>query len=890
MLIEREEQLQRLLDQVDQADTGRGCIVLLSGEAGIGKTALLSEFAQIARTGRRLMWGGCEALFTPRPLGPLQDMSQSLDEDVSQLMTEGALPARLFPVFLQSLHQLDQTGILVFEDVHWADHATLDLVRFLGRRISMLRALLILSFRSEEVDRDHALALVLGDLPAAVTTRIELPPLTAEGVNRLAQAAGRPNGDLHRITLGNPFFVTEVLANRETVSGGIPASINDAVGARLSRLTPLQRALLESISVIPATVERHLLHMLMGAESEIICDQCVQRRFLVRDEHGAVKFRHELARLATQERLLNSVQESLHEEVLKAMLASGSEIPLARLVHHAAAAGNEAQVLELAPRAARQAAELGAHREAAMQLATALRFVESALPEQAAQLYEDWAYEAGIALCIDDEVIQARHKAIELWRSLKRVDKVGHNLRWLSRLHWYRGEPQEAVRFADLAVCELESIAPTAELAMAYSVRSQIHMLNDRMDEAVEWGGRAIELAESLGEVEIRIHALNNVGSAHLFRGRPGGREMMDESLQLALLHGFHEHAARVYTNLAEYAIAFKDFELAERTIAEGIAFDTRHDLDAWTHYLVGRQAQLRMQQGRLQDAVAIARGVLALDKLTLVMRLPALTVLGRSLLRLGAGGNEASQILAQALDQALETGEPQCIAPALFAIAEAAWLEGDLAACVRSLRQLEALGQSSFDPWELGELSVWFGRCGSEYPLPEEMQLPAPIAAELSGQFEVAADCWLQLGLPYEAALALMRSEGKKSATALARAVSLLDSIGAKPASSMARKRARALGIAGQLPKARRGAYAAARTHPLGLTRRERQVLSLIAGGSSNRQIARQLSRSTRTIEHHVSAVLEKLSASNRMEAMLRVRSEPWLIQPADHTIMDTQ
>ncbi len=171
---------------------------------------------------------------------------------------------------------------------------------------------------------------------------------------------------------------------------------------------------------------------------------------------------------------------------------------------------------------------------------------------------------------------------------------------------------------------------------MAYSARSQLHMLNDRVDEAVDWGLRAIALAEKMGEVETRVHALNNVGTALLLAGRPGGRERIEESLALALEHGFHEQAARAYTNFAEYAVVFKDFALAERILAEGIAFDTRHDLDAWTHYLVGRQAQLRIEQGRLREAETIARGVMRLERLTLVMRLPALTVLGRVRVRLG--------------------------------------------------------------------------------------------------------------------------------------------------------------------------------------------------------------------------------------------------------------
>src|SRR4029453_1144364 len=133
-----------------------------------------------------------------------------------------------------------------------------------------------------------------------------------------------------------------------------------------------------------------------------------------------------------------------------------------------------------------------------------------------------------------------------------RLDKVGLNLRWLSRLHWDRGEAQKANEYADQAVRELESLPPGPQLGMGHSTRSQLHMLNDRIDEAVDWGLRAIALAEQMGETETRVHALNNVGTALLLSGRPGGRERMEESPPLALHHGFHQQAARASTNYAE--------------------------------------------------------------------------------------------------------------------------------------------------------------------------------------------------------------------------------------------------------------------------------------------------------------------------------------------------
>jgi DNA-binding CsgD family transcriptional regulator len=880
MLLEREGPLEALLATARSAAAGRGGTVLLEGEAGIGKTYLLQEFAERAGEGCRVLWGWCEALFTPRPLGPLQDMAQSLDPQLAALLDQGAAPERLFPVLLNALQRAKGATVLVFEDMHWADNATLDLVKYLGRRVSVLGTMMVLSARSDELGADHPLTHVRGDLQPASITRIRLEPLSPGAVALLAKQAGRDGADLHRITEGNPFFVFELLASREVEPGQIPDSIRDAVWARLSRLTAGEREVLEMMSIVPGSVEPWLIRALLGVGAETLVDRCVARGFLRRDSQGAVTFRHELARQATLDRLSLSLQRSLHAKVetaISRLLTAQASALLSRRVHHAAGADDGARVLELAPQAAAQASRLGAHREAASHLATALKYVAQAPPALAAQLYEDWAYEAGLVLLVYDEIIEARHQAITIWRELGRIDKVGLNLRWLSRLHWRRGEGEQAEHFANEAVREVESMPPGSELAMAYSTRSQLHMLHYRFDDAVEWGLSAIALADQLGEVETRIHALNNVGTALLFADRPGGRERLEESLSLALENGFHDHASRAYTNFAEYAVVCKDFALAERLLAEGIAFCTTHDLDAAAQYLLGRQAQLRMEQGRFREAETIAQGVMNLERLPVVMHLPALTVLGRVRVRLGEPGGSA--LLQQALQEGLPTGEPQRIIPVRMALAEAAWLAEDRSTSHEQLTALAAMGLDNFRPWDIGELAVWWRRCGMAGALPAPTtRIPLPRSAELRGDPLAAAKEWERLGLSYEAALALMQVRGDQAEVALARAVKIFEAIEARAAAALARKLAQRLGVASNLPKIRRGPYAAARRHPLGLTPHEQQVLALIAEGKSNKEVARGLSRSPRTIEHQVSAVLGKFNAANRMEILLRLRGEPWL------------
>jgi DNA-binding CsgD family transcriptional regulator len=861
---------------LDQARRGNGRNVLVSGEAGIGKSTLLREFAATAGKGIRLLWGVCDAMTTPRPLGPLQDVAAGLGSRLQQMVENQQGHSALFSALLQNIEGSNSVTLFIIEDIHWADSATLDLVRYLGRRMPFLRAMLVLSARSDEIDSNHPLVQALAELPAAETVRIELQALSAAAVAQLAAGQAQDAHRLYDITQGNPFFVTELLLAGTIAGARLPQSVRDAVWARLQKLSSEERAMLELLSLSPGSSEPWFLQGLLGADAFLLAERCCESGVLTVDAGGAFVFRHELARLATLESLSESARRAGHRRIV-AMLSQRPDVPLARIVHHADAAGDVAAVLQFAPLAAREAAALGAHLQAAKHLATALSHANGAGKELRAQLLEDWSYEAGLSQALDNEVVAARRQAANLWRELGRRDKTGLNLRWLSRLHWYRGEATLADQYLTEAVTELEAAGPGPELAMAYSTRSQYHMLHDRMEEAVAWGKRAIALATQVGAEEIRAHALNNVGSAMLFSGDDGGKSYMEESLSVSLRHGFHEQAARAYTNYSEYAVITKQFGLAERLLNDGIAFDTENDLASWTYYLIGRQAQLRLEQGRLAEARAIAESVLDRDGQTMLMKLPALIVLGRTLLRLGDG--DASVRIAEAARNALTIGEQQYVSAAMLAQIEEAWITGDAVAGTRLLHELSQLRLEDFDPWERGEVLVWWKRLMPENEL---LQASGPVSRprrlELEGDSIAAAEEWLRLGVPYEAALAYLHDR-RDPPDSLARAVSLLEDLGAAAASLMARRRLQQIGGKIRLSGKRRGPYASARSNPLGLTAKEMQVLQLITAGKSNLEISEKLARSQRTVEHHVSAVLSKFSARSRLDLVLRLRQEPWLL-----------
>lgn len=883
MLLEREAQLAQLHDMSLRATEGRGCIALVGGEAGIGKTSLLETYRnQVKGTDAKLLWGGCDALFTPRPLGPLHDMAPNLSDAIRHHLAEGVQSSQLYSSLLNDLENNRHLTIMVFEDAHWADNATLDLLKYLGRRISILPVLLVISFRNDEIGHDHPLTRVLGELPSSYTTRIDLPVLSKSAVESLGIPSGYTLSDLYNITGGNPFFVTELLGYRHKPGSVIPASIKDAVAARLTTLSDDERHLLEILSVIPGAINLNLLKYLLPANGETLAMACVGRNLLVIDNAESIKFRHELARLANLARLSSTQQKKIHAQVLPAFVAYANDnqqtLPYDRLVHHAAGAFDTQQVLHYAPRAAAAAAAVGAHTEAADHLSTALQFVSEADTNTAAQLYEDWAYEAALSLRIDDEILEARRHAITLWRALNRPEKVGENLRWLSRMHWYRGEASEADHYADEAIRILESTPQSSQHAMAYSLRSQLHMLNDRMEEAIDWGERALALAEKYDDIEVKVHALNNIGTAKIFRGNADGIAMMEQSLELALQLGLHEHAARVYTNLSEYAVEFNQFKLAESVLAKGIAFNTQHDLYAWSHYLMGRLALLRVEQGRLHDALLISEGVLKREDLTLLMRLPALTVLAKVKLRLGQ--KNAYELLSEALSDANATEEFQYTIPIHLALVELAWLENNVSLAQEQFQILIDIGADAMHVWRRGEALIWAHRLGITLPESFSIDLQEPFKLELNGDFQSAASQWKSLGLPYNAALTLMQvKEGNMLTTAYTEAQETLEEMDARKALNKLKQLAKTHDVTGKIPKTRRGPYKAAKNHPLGLTKREQQILALMTNGASNKEISNTLSRSQRTVEHHVSSILSKLNASSRMEVMLRVHNEPWLL-----------
>ena len=373
-LLERDHELATLHTLLGELSEGHGRIALISGEAGIGKTALVDRFLAEARKQRppsvRILWGACEALFTPRPLGPLVDMAPQMRSTVRDLLDGDARRATLFATVLDDLAHTPT--VLVIEDIHWADEATLDLITYLARRITQIPTLLLLTYRHVEIDKAHPLWFVLGNFPTRDVTRVRLPPLSEAAVRNLALKAARSAEGLHAATGGNPFFITEALASE---APGVPTSVSEAVLARVARRSVGAQRLMELVAISPSQLEQEIATDISN-EHVLAVDECLDAG-LLHFADGALAFRHELARQAVESALSAARRQALNAQMLHALLAHEDEAPaLARLVHHAAQARDATAVLRLAPKAARQASAQGAHREAMAHYQTALRYAD----------------------------------------------------------------------------------------------------------------------------------------------------------------------------------------------------------------------------------------------------------------------------------------------------------------------------------------------------------------------------------------------------------------------------------------------------------------------------------------------------------------------------------
>jgi DNA-binding CsgD family transcriptional regulator/tetratricopeptide (TPR) repeat protein len=846
-LLERDGALATLADARESAERGRGRVVFVTGEPGIGKTSLVTRFLHDLGDEARVLVGTCDDLSIPRPLGPIRDLVGGVSQALGDALAAGAAPHEIHALLIRELEAPPFPTVLALEDVHWADDATLDAVTVLGRRIASLPALLVLTLRTGEAPPGHPLHAAVGAIRAGDSDVVELGPLSERAV---ASLAGDDAHELYAATGGNPFYVTELLASRNADEP--PASVANAVLGRASRLDDAGRRLVELVSVVPSRVAASLLDAVMPGWATAAAEP--ERRHLVEVESTFVRFRHELTRNAIRASIPIAARRGLHAEILHAMLAADADP--ADIVHHAEAAGAEDVVAAYAVVAARRAAALESNRQAYLHYNRAAQFADRLPAAEHAQLLEELATASYVAGRVDD-ALPPIGRAIELYAELGDQAAVGRCTRALSRFHWFAGDGDAARAAGRDAIAILEPLGESVELAGAYSGLSQLGMLAEDVEEAFGWGERAIELAARLGDDRTRAHALINIGSAKLQLDRTE-IAMLLEAHEIAHAAGDRHEATRALVNLAYTLMLWARADVAFRYGERALAYAVEHEQQTFVSYLTMMIAWLRLRAGAWDEAERITQEEIQRD--SGLPQLLAKTVLAELAVR--RGDADAAERLADLGEQADRTREFQRTAPVLEL--EATWALTTGAPMPRQrFEQLaaEVRSRGPYVGWSACRVCAWAAVAGIETGL-DPPDAP-PYRAMVDRHWLRAAYDFGEVGWTYDRALMLSLIDEEEPLT---EALEIARGLGAGPLTRRVSEGMRDLGL--RIPQ---GPRDATRANPAGLTPRQLEVLGLLVEGLTNAEIADRLVVSPRTAEHHVAAVLTKLGATTRREAARR-------------------
>ena len=849
-LLERQAELQTLGTAIERAGTGRGSAVLVLGEAGIGKTSLVHTFLSAAAGRARVLVGTCEDLLTSRALGPLRDAARSAaNGPLAAALSPNADPDLVFAGVVDELAAPPLPVVLVIEDAHWADGATLDVLRYLGPRVPSLPAVLVVTYRNDALARDHPLRGVLGALGSTAAARLRLAPLTEAAVAKMAAVTSVDPGELFQLTGGNPFYVSEVLANPCDM---VPPTVVDAVLARVRTLSPPARAALDRLAVVPSGAELVLLRMLVGDLAPVTE---AEQAGVVEVRGDIVAFRHELARRAVAESLPASVRLELNADVLRALVGRPDCDPF-RALHHAVEAGDDAAVITHGTAAAREATRVGAYPQAAACYAQVLGRGYRLTTAERAALGETYAW----ALSNSNQLhfaAAAAATAAELWQQDGDDRRLIRALVTLARQQWLTERPVAALASAQRALELARPLGDGNQKALATLGVGGLLVIIDREKEGLPYLNEALGLAERVGAADWAALSLNYRGSALLQLGDLSGRDDLLRSMARATELGNHEFVMRAYYNLIEGLWRLGEYREALGYIEQAEHYARDHDLRVYGYMFAARRCRLALMHGRWSEAEAGLRALLdGQDDPGMIGR-ETVPILARVLVR--QGSPEAPPWLALAARHATGANVLEWLVPAGLAHIEHAWLTGDHGqAGPYPELLLERTDRPGVLVWR-GELLVYLRRLG--YPAGPFPDCPEPYASALRGDWRAAAEAWLSEGDPYEHAVELAES-GQIEPTL--RALTVLVGLGAKPAVAMVRRRLRGLGVT-RLPRRPQPGTLA---NPAGLTDRQLEILRLVATGLSNAEIARRLVVSPRTVDHHVSAVLQKIGVRTRRDA----------------------
>ena len=853
-LIERDVFLSQMQNAYDEINNGEGHCLLVAGEAGIGKTSLVRTFCKKIAKEAKIYQGTCDALFTPRPLGPILDIIWQMQNKSLENAVSASDRSSLFTRFLQELTEHEQTTVIFIEDVHWADEATLDFIKFLARRITSLHCLLILTYRDDEVNRQHPLRTVLGQLQHNSFTRLQLTPLSKEVVEKMSVERGYKGEDVYSISGGNPFYVNEILAS---YSVGVPDNIKDSVLSSFNRADESTRQIWQILSVLPTGFELDHLEKMQPAYTAAI-QNCLDLKILI-PKDGVISFKHELFRRTIENSLSPLVRIELNKRILDLFKESFEENgEVERIIHHAKNANENEIVVKYAPVAARQAAIVGAHIEASKLWMTAIEYYQGNDSNMLMQFYESYAYECYLTNQIREAIIYAT-KTLNLLSEAHGLEKKGSCLRFLSRLWWYNGNREKAEIYANEAIQLLNDQPVSRTKAMVFSNMSQLKMLSDQRDECILWGDEAIAMAKELEDEETLSHALNNVGTVYLrvYATRPKGLELLQQSLDISLKNSYEDNAVRAYINIASNAVVMKDYEFAIKILDEGIQYCEVRDLDMGLHYLLSFKARQKLENGNWKEAEQIAEELVQGEDQPSVSEIVALIVLVT--IKMRRGDSDVLPLLLEAKEKTLKTTEPQRIVPLMAALMEYEWITGNNLVEDAVLDDVVKMVEQRGNMNEISAFAFWLSKARKKKLALKEIY-PGYQVNNIKDAVK-AADLWKQLKCPYDQAFALFEGNDDNKREA----IEIVHKLSADALYEKMKFEMRSAGI----KKIPRGIRKTTRSNPANLTDRELGVLQLLKDGLQNKEIASKLFISPKTVDHHISSIFFKLDVNSRAKAV---------------------
>ncbi len=761
-----------------------------------------------------------------------------------------------FLTLLAAIEGSEDTALLLIEDLHWADEATLDFVRFAARRLRTRRILMVVTARDDEKEGRPQLRRAMAGVSSSDTTRIALEPLSAKAVSRLAEGSGQSPVELYRITGGNAFYVTELLRG-----GGNDAlrSVQDMLLHRLARLPADTQRALEAVSVFPRRAERDWALEIAGVGDSAL-DPAVDNE-LVQDDGTYVAYRHEIARLAVETALRPTQRQRLNAALLGKMQADGL-VPNARQMHHARAAADSRQITRLAPLSGREAMAAGANRQAADYMSIAVDLADKR--DEAA--FAELLFDAGEACRFISRLTDAMgyfERALDIVGADKTLR--GRILQRLSRVKWTVGQKAQARTLGDEAIAVQEG-ADTEELAMALASRAQIAMSDYEMEESWPLAQRALEMARRLGRSDIVSHALSTQSLTGLFDSSQMNA-LYTESIAAAKAAGSPINQVRSISNggvVNWYGLRFSEaLDLFDSAIATAYETDTFEQID----FHQGFRVNVLDRLGCWDDALVTASDILSRP---LEQSSPAIMLrLTVSRIAMRRGESDGAEHLTDITALMGDEEDARHICDVACLVAERVWL--GLQDKVSSQAAMKAALAIPINPMLKEEFLDWLRRIDPTL-LPDGLNgLHEPYRAAMAGDWKAAATLWHRAGDPYRQALALAEGD----AEAITCALQILDRLGAARVRQAVIVKARERGLTVEAPATPR---ATTRANPAGLTKRQMQVLGLLGEGLSNAAIAERLFVSAKTVDHHVSAILGKLEVASRGEAAALARDSGWV------------